>query len=93
MGTGLANEGTSSTSVLAIAAIGYNVAAGQQGLPQSAETILGLKVLMIGFPMIAAVGSWSSFKFIWNINADVRAKIAAWKEEKAAKVAAATSAE
>ena len=36
-----------------------------------------------GLPMIAAVGSWSCFTFIWNINADVRAKMAEWKKAKA----------
>lgn len=76
-----------SASVLLIAAFGYNAEAAAQGLAQTAQAITGLKILMIGFPMIAAVGSFCSFTFVWNINKDVRAKMAAWKEAKAAKTA------
>ena len=72
----------SSTSVLAIAAIGYNAANAAAGIAQSAGTIAGLKVLMIGFPMIAAVGSFCAFNFIWNINPEIRANIRAFKEAK-----------
>jgi hypothetical protein len=35
--------------------------------------------------MVAALGSFCCFTFIWCINKDVRAKMAAWKEAKAAK--------
>ena len=99
--TGKRNEGTiygffslsrrigstiaNSASVLIIAAIGYDAAAANAGLDQSAGTIMGIKLMVLGFPLIAALGSWSCFTFIWNINKDVRAKMAEWKAAKAAK--------
>ena len=99
--TGKRNEGTiygffslsrrigstiaNSASVLIIAAIGYDAAAANAGLDQAAGTIMGIKLMVLGFPLIAAIGSWSCFTFIWNINKDVRAKMADWKAAKAAK--------
>ena len=99
--TGKRNEGTiygffslsrrigstiaNSASVLIIAAIGYNAAAANAGLDQAPETIQGIKLMVLGFPLIAAIGSWSCFTFIWNINKDVRTKMAEWKAAKAAK--------
>ena len=96
--TGKRNEGTiygffslsrrigstiaNSASVLIIAAIGYDAAAANAGLDQSPETIRGIKLMVVGFPMVAALGSWSCFTFIWNINKDVRAKMAEWKAAK-----------
>ncbi len=93
--TGKRNEGTiygffslsrrfgstiaSSVSVLVIAAIGYDPALTAAGMAQAASTISGIKMLVVGFPMLAAVLSYLSFTFIWNINKDVRAKMAAWK--------------
>ena len=97
--TGKRNEGTiygffslsrriggtiaNSASVLIIAAIGYDAALTNAGLDQAASTIAGIKLMVVGFPMIAAVGSFSCFTFIWNINKDVRAKMAEWKAAKA----------
>ncbi len=78
VGTTIAN----SVTVLMIAAIGYNAAAANAGLDQSAETIRGIKLMVIGFPLIAAIGSFSCFTFLWNINSDVRAKMAEWKAAK-----------
>ena len=99
--TGKRNEGTiygffslsrrvgstisNSVSVLLLPMIGYDVAIGQAGGEQAAGTVMGIKLMMIGFPMVAAVGSWSCFTFIWNINKDVRAKMAEWKAAKAGK--------
>ena len=99
--TGKRNEGTiygffslsrrigstiaNSASVLIIAAIGYDAAAANAGLDQAPGTIMGIKLMVLGFPLIAALGSWSCFTFIWNINKDVRAKMAEWKAAKAAK--------
>ena len=99
--TGKRNEGTiygffslsrrigstiaNSASVLIIAAIGYDAAAANAGLDQSASTINGIKLMVLGFPLVAALGSWSCFTFIWNINKDVRAKMADWKAAKAGK--------
>ena len=96
--TGKRNEGTiygffslsrrigstiaNSASVLIISAIGYDAALTNAGLDQSDATIMGIKLMVVGFPMVAALGSWSCFTFIWNINKDVRAKMAAWKAAK-----------
>jgi len=99
--TGKRNEGTiygffslsrrigstiaNSASVLMIAAIGYDATRTAAGLAQSDATIAGIKLMTVGFPVIAALGSWCCFTFLWNINDDVRKKMAAWKAEKAAK--------
>lgn len=97
--TGKRNEGTiygffslsrrvgstiaNSLSVLLIAAIGYDAALTTAGMMQAEGTIAGIKMMVVGFPVVAALGSWTCFTFIWNINKDVRAKMAAWKEQKA----------
>lgn len=65
--------------------IGYDIALTAAGLAQSAGTIQGIKLMVVGFPMIAALGSFCCFTFLWNINADTRAKMALWKEAKPAK--------
>lgn len=72
-----------SLSVLLIAGVGYDAAAATAGLAQSAATIRGIKLMVVGFPVIAALCSWLCFTFVWNINDDIRAKMAAWKAEKA----------
>ena len=97
--TGKRNEGTiygffslsrrigstiaNSVSVLLIAAIGFDPVVSAAGGDQSPETVRGIKLMVLGFPLIAAIGSWSCFTFIWNINKDVRAKMAEWKAAKA----------
>ena len=97
--TGKRNEGTiygffslsrrigstiaSSLSVLVIAAIGYDAALTNAGLDQAESTINGIKLMVCGFPALAALGSFCCFTFIWCINADVRAKMAEWKAAKA----------
>lgn len=99
--TGKRNEGTiygffsfsrrlgttiaSSLSVLLIAGIGYDAALTNAGLPQAPATITGIKLMVVGFPLIAAVISWVCFTFIWNINSNVRAMMAEWKASKTAK--------
>ena len=99
--TGKRNEGTiygffslsrrigstiaNSLSVLLIAAIGYDAALTNAGLDQAASTINGIKLMVCGFPAVAALGSFCCFTFIWCINKDVRAKMAEWKAAKAAK--------
>ena len=69
--------------MLIIAAIGYDATLTAAGLPQADSTIAGIKLMVIGFPMIAALCSFCCFTFIWNINSDVRAKMAEWKAAKA----------
>ena len=81
IGTTIAN----SASVLIIDAIGYDAAAANAGLDQAPGTIQGIKLMVLGFPLIAALGSFSCFTFIWNINKDVRAKMAEWKAAKLGK--------
>ena len=72
-----------SASVLVIAGIGYNAELTAAGLPQADGTIAGIKLMCVGLPMIAAIGSFCCFTFIWCINNDVRAKMAEWKAAKA----------
>ena len=99
--TGKRNEGTiygffslsrrigstiaNSLTVILIAAIGYDAALTNAGLDQAASTINGIKMMVCGFPALAALGSFCCFTFIWCINSDVRAKMAEWKAAKAAK--------
>ncbi len=99
--TGKRNEGTiygffslsrrigstisSSLSVLVIAAIGYDPALTNAGLDQAESTINGIKMMVCGFPALAALGSFCCFTFIWCINDEVRAKMAEWKAAKTAK--------
>lgn len=75
VGTTIAN----SVSVLLIAALNYDPELTNAGLAQADSTIAGIKMMVIGFPLVAAILSWLCFTFIWNINNDVRAKMAAWK--------------
>ena len=55
------------------------------GMAEVIETVNGIKLMVCGFPALAALGSFCCFTFIWCINADVRAKMAEWKAAKAAK--------
>lgn len=96
--TGKRNEGTiygffsfsrrvgstiaASLTVLLIAGLGYDPELTAAGLEQAAGTIAGIKLLVVGTPLAAALISWCCFTFIWNINADVRAKMSAWKTAK-----------
>ena len=79
IGTTIANSAT----VLLIAAIGYDAELTNAGLQQAAGTISGIKLMVVGFPMVAALLSFVCFTFIWCINADVRQKMADWKATKA----------
>ncbi len=79
LGTTIAN----SLSVLLVAATGYDAALTNAGLDQAASTIKGIKLMVVGFPMVAAIGSFCCFTFVWCINHDVRAKMAEWKASKA----------
>lgn len=74
-----------SLSVLLIAGIGYDPALTAAGQMQSSGTIMGIKLMVVGFPLVAAACSWACFTFIWNINHKVREDMAAWKAAKAAK--------
>ena len=73
-----------SLAVLMITWFGY--VAGAAAQPASA--ILGIKMMVILIPAIIGMGSWAAFTFIWDINKEKRAKMAEWKEERAAMAAA-----
>ena len=77
---------SASLAVLMIDGFGYIEGAGA-AQPESAIT--GIKLMCILIPAVVALGSWASFRFIWDINAEKREKMAAWKAERAAKNAAA----
>ena len=64
-----------SGSVALLGIIGYDVAISNAGMLQSEQTILGIKVLCILVPAIVTIGSWISFKFIWNITPEVKEKM------------------
>lgn len=67
-----------SAAVLALGWIGYEAGAATQ----AAGVIVGIKSLCVLVPAIFLVGSWASFRFIWNIDAETRAKMAAFKHSK-----------
>jgi Na+/melibiose symporter-like transporter len=73
-----------SLAVLMITWFGYQAGA---GMNQPDSAILGIKMMCILIPAIIGMGSWFAFRFIWDINAEKRAKMAAWKAERAAKAA------
>ena len=54
---------------------------------QPDSAIFGIKAMCILIPAIIAMGSWIAFRFIWNITPEKRAKMAAWKAERAAQTA------
>ena len=49
--------------------------------------VVGIKLMCILIPAIIGMGSWIAFKFIWNINAEKRAAVAAWKAERTGETA------
>ena len=71
-----------SLAVLMLSWFGYVADA---GAAQPASAIFGIKAMCILIPAIIAMGSWAAFTFIWDINKEKRAKMAAWKAAKAAK--------
>ncbi|MBQ7859464.1 MAG: MFS transporter [Faecalibacterium sp.] len=76
---------SASLAVLMISWFGY--VAGAEAAAQPASAILGIKMMCILIPAVIAMGSWAAFTFVWDINKDTRAKMAAWKAERAAKAA------
>ena len=73
-----------SFAVFMLGVIGYNAELVDQGLPQTAGTILGIKMMCVLIPAVFILGSWAAFKFVWNITPEVRAKLAAHKASKKA---------
>ena len=64
-----------SAAVLALGWIGYDATLAVQ----SAFTIGGIKALVVLIPGLFVLGSWAAFRYVWNINADIRAKMAEFK--------------
>ena len=64
-----------SAAVLALGWIGYDATLAAQ----SAFTIAGIKGLVVLIPGLFVLGSWAAFRYVWNINADIRAKMAEFK--------------
>ena len=75
----------SSAAVLVIDWIGYDTAAKAAGLAQSQGVLDGLTIMCVALPIVAAIGSFCCFTFIWNLKGDVRAKMADWRAAKAGK--------
>ena len=67
-----------SAAMLLLGMIGYN---GSLAV-QSPATISGIKVLCVLLPGILVLGSWASFKFLWNMDDEMRAKVDAFKASK-----------
>ena len=71
-----------SLAVLMLSWFGYQAGA---GMNQPASAIFGIKAMCILIPAIIAMGSWAAFRFVWDINKEKRAAMAAWKAARAAK--------
>ena len=80
----IGNTLAASLAVLMISWFGYIQGA---GTAQPASAIFGIKAMCILFPAVIGMGSWAAFRFIWDINKEKRAAMAAWKAERAAKAA------
>ena len=74
-----------SLAVLMITWFGYVPAIEGVAQAQPASAILGIKLMCILIPAIIGMGSWLAFRFIWDINDEKRAAMAAWKAERAAR--------
>ena len=67
-----------SAAMLLLGMVGYNGTL----TAQSASTITGIKVLCILLPGILVLGSWASFKFVWNMDDEMRARVDEYKATK-----------
>ena len=73
----------SSAAVLVIGWIGYSKERFDAKLPQVTSVKEGLTLMVVGLPIIAAIGSFLCFSFIWNLKGDVREKMTEWRKVKA----------
>jgi GPH family glycoside/pentoside/hexuronide:cation symporter len=64
-----------SAAMLLLGWIGYNGTAAVQ----EASTISGIKVLTLLLPGILVLGSWAAFKFLWNMDDEMRRKVYEFK--------------
>ncbi len=67
-----------SAAMLLLGLVGYNGALAAQ----SAATVNGIKALCNLLPGILVLGSWASFKFLWNMDDEMRARVDAYKAGK-----------
>jgi len=67
-----------SAAMLLLGLIGYN---GNLAV-QSAATLNGIKALCVLLPGILVLGSWATFKFLWNMDDEMRAKVDEFKAAK-----------
>lgn len=67
-----------SAALLLLGWVGYDAAQ----TVQSAATVTGIKALCVLLPGIFVLGSWAAFKFLWNMDAETRVKLAAFKAGK-----------
>ena len=65
----------SSGAVAMLPVIGYVSGAAVQ----SAQTVFGIRSLMLLVPAVFILLCWVSLKFVWNITPEIRAKMAAQK--------------
>lgn len=68
-----------SLAVYLIGVIGYDAALGSNQTP---ATVSGLQMMNMFIPAIFGIVSWICFRFIWNIDDELRAEINEWKHEK-----------
>ena len=78
---------SASLAVLMISWFGYVAHDPSVPMAQPDSAVLGIKLMCILIPAVIGMGSWLAFRFIWDINAEKRAAMAAWKAERAAKAA------
>ena len=76
-----------SLAVLMLGWFGYIAHGEDVVVTQPDSAVLGIKLMCILIPAVIAMGSWAAFRFIWDITPEKRAKMAAWKAERAAKAA------
>ena len=60
-----------SAAMLLLGMVGYNGALAVQ----SASTINGIKALCVLLPGILVLGSWAAFRFLWNMDDEMRARV------------------
>ena len=76
----------SSASVLCIEAIGFDVAAQKAGELQTIGVMNGITLMVVGLPILAAIGSFCCFSFVWNLKGDTRKKMQEWQAARKAGV-------
>ena len=76
---------SASLAVLMISWFGYVAHDPAVPMVQPDSAVLGIKLMCILIPAVIGMGSWLAFRFIWDITPEKRAKMAAWKAERAAR--------